>query len=48
VRNRIAVYEQQTAPLIGYYTSKGVLESAFGGGKLPDEVYEQVRRILAD
>jgi len=48
VRNRIAIYEQQTAPLIGYYQSKGVLESAFGGGKRPDEVYELVRRILAD
>jgi adenylate kinase len=48
VRNRIAVYEQQTAPLIGYYENKGVLENAFGGGKRPDEVYEQVRGILAD
>ncbi len=48
VRNRIAVFEQQTAPLIGYYESKGVLKNAFGGGKRPDEVYEQVRRILAD
>jgi adenylate kinase len=48
VRNRIAVYEQQTAPLIGYYENKGVLKSAFGGGKRPDEVYEQVRGILAD
>ncbi|HTX69553.1 MAG TPA: adenylate kinase [Thermoleophilia bacterium] len=47
VRKRIAVYEEQTAPLIGYYTDKGVLESAFGGGKAPDEVYEQVGRILA-
>jgi len=47
VRNRIGVYEQQTAPLVGYYTDKGVLQSAFGGGKRPDEVYEQVQRILA-
>jgi adenylate kinase len=48
VRNRIAVYDQQTAPLIGYYESKGVLKNAFGGGKRPDEVYEQVHGILAD
>lgn len=48
VRNRIAVYERQTAPLIGYYTDKGVLQSAFGGGKGPDEVYEQVRKILGE
>ncbi len=47
VRNRIAVYEKQTAPLVGYYTDKGVLHSAFGGGKRPDEVYEQVQQILA-
>jgi adenylate kinase len=46
VRNRIGVYEQQTAPLVGYYTGKGVLQSAFGGGKRPDEVYEQVQQIL--
>jgi len=48
VRNRIAVYEQQTAPLVGYYTDKGVLDSAFGGGKRPDEVYEQVHKILSN
>ena len=47
VRNRIAVYEEQTAPLVGYYTDKGVLKSAFGGGKRPDEVYEQVAKILS-
>ncbi len=47
VRNRISVYEQQTAPLIGYYRDKGVLQSAFGGGKRPDEVYEQVKQILS-
>ena len=47
VRNRIGVYQDQTAPLIGYYTERGVLTSAFGGGKLPDEVYAQVQRILA-
>ncbi len=47
VRNRIGVYESQTAPLIGYYTQRGVLASAFGGGKAPDEVYEQVKAILA-
>jgi adenylate kinase len=46
VRNRIVIYEEQTAPLIGYYTDKGVLQSAFGGGKAPNEVYEQVGQIL--
>ncbi len=48
VRNRIDVYEQQTAPLVGYYRDKGVLQSAFGGGKRPSDVYEQVKQILSD
>lgn len=48
VRNRIAVYERQTTPLVAYYREKGVLHSAFGGGKAPDEVYQRVLEILAD
>ncbi len=47
VRSRIRIYEDQTAPLIGYYTDRGLLKSAFGGGMGPDEVYAQVHQILA-
>ncbi len=47
VRNRLAVYERQTAPLIGYYSEHGVLHKAFGGGKLPDEVFAQVEKVLS-
>ena len=46
VRNRLAVYRGQTAPLVGYYFEKGVLGEAHGGGQLPHEVFEQVREIL--
>jgi adenylate kinase len=46
VRNRLDVYEAQTAPLIGYYEQRGVLRKAYGGGKLPDEVFVQVRQLL--
>jgi adenylate kinase len=46
VRNRLAVYRAQTAPLIGYYLEKGVLGEAHGGGKTPHEVFEQVADIL--
>jgi adenylate kinase len=46
VRNRLAVYQTQTAPLIGYYIDKGVLGEAHGGGKAPDEVFEQLADIL--
>lgn len=47
VRSRIRIYEDQTAPLIGYYTERGLLKSALGGGMRPDEVYAQVQQILA-
>jgi adenylate kinase len=46
VRNRLEVYRAQTAPLIGYYEQRGVLKNAYGGGKLPDEVFVQVRQLI--
>lgn len=46
VRNRLAVYRAQTEPLIGYYESHGVLRTADGGGKMPDEVFAQVEQLL--
>ena len=48
VRNRLAVYRRQTAPLVSYYSAKGVLGEAQGGGKLPAEVFAQVVEILGD
>jgi adenylate kinase len=47
VRNRLGVYRAQTEPLVGYYEAHGVLKTAHGGGKMPDEVFEQVERLLA-
>jgi adenylate kinase len=46
VRNRLGVYRAQTEPLVGYYEGHGVLKTAHGGGKMPDEVFEQVERLL--
>ena len=46
VRNRLEVYGEQTAPLVGYYQERGVLKSVEGGGKMPDEVFAQVERLL--
>jgi adenylate kinase len=46
VRNRLAVYDAQTAPLVGYYERRGVLGRAYGGGKLPDEVFAQIEQLL--
>jgi adenylate kinase len=47
VRTRLGVYRAQTEPLVGYYEGHGVLRTAYGGGKMPDEVFEQVRQLLA-
>ena len=46
VRNRLAVYRAQTEPLVDYYRQKDVLGEAHGGGKLPDEVFAEVRQLL--
>ena len=45
VANRLQVYTAQTAPLIAYYTKKGLLINVQGGGT-PDEVFEEVRTKL--
>ena len=47
VRNRLAVYRAQTQPLAGYYAKRGVLHTAHGGGKLPDDVFTQVEVLLS-
>jgi adenylate kinase len=41
VMNRLAVYEEQTAPLIDYYRSRGLLREV-DGERTPDEVYAQI------
>ena len=48
VRNRLHVYSEQTAPLVGYYDAHGVLKTVHGGGKVPDEVFAQVERLLKE
>ncbi len=46
VRNRLRVYRAQTEPLVGYYGDHRVLRTAFGGGRMPDEVFAQVEQLL--
>ncbi len=41
VANRLEVYSEQTAPLIQYYTEKGVLYNVDGVGAI-DEVFERI------
>ncbi len=45
IKNRLAVYEKQTAPLIEYYRSRGLLVDIDSAPK-PEEVYASVRKEL--
>jgi adenylate kinase len=46
VRKRLAVYHDQTEPLIKWYQDKGVLHR-FDGTRPPDEVHGRIRATLA-
>lgn len=46
VKARLETYNTQTAPLIDYYKSQGKLASVTSGKGSPDEVFEQIRKIL--
>lgn len=46
VGSRLKVYEEQTAPLIDYYTKKGIILN-FTGSEAPAEVlFEEIRKVL--
>jgi adenylate kinase len=46
VERRLAVYHEQTSPLIDYYEEKGVLRR-FDGARPPEEVHDRIRATLA-
>ena len=44
--SRLNVYEEQTAPLIDYYTKKGIILN-FTGSEAPAEVlFEEIKAVL--
>jgi len=45
IRNRLNVYNQQTAPLIDYYQRKGLLRTIAGTGKI-EEILEKIQAVL--
>jgi adenylate kinase len=45
IRNRLRVYEQKTAPLIDYYTRKGLLRTVKGTGTI-EEIGARIRAVL--
>lgn len=44
-RKRMAVYAEQTAPVVDYYGGKGVLSRVLGEGSI-DEVFQRLKGIL--
>jgi adenylate kinase len=46
VRNRLAVYHRQTAPLVDYYEDRGLLRR-FDGTRSPTEVHDHIRATVA-
>jgi adenylate kinase len=45
IRNRLQVYERQTAPLVDYYTKKGLLKTVAATGEV-DAVYSRLKNAL--
>jgi adenylate kinase len=46
VEHRLAVYHEQTEPVIGYYEERGILRR-FDGTRSPTEVHDHIRATLA-
>jgi adenylate kinase len=44
-RNRMKIYSQQTAPVVDFYASKGVLTRVLGDGTA-EEVFQRIRGVL--
>jgi adenylate kinase len=47
VKERLRVYEENTAPVVQHYREEGVLVEVDGEGT-PDEVFERVQAVVAD
>jgi len=45
VLNRLDVYEEETSPLVDYYSKTGKLEKVDANGG-PDEVYDNIKEVL--
>jgi len=45
IRNRLQVYERQTAPLIAYYTKRGLLKTIAATGEV-DAIYAKFKGVL--
>ena len=48
IRNRLAVYHENTEPLISYYGKKGILRNIDGASGSPKDVGKRVEAVLSD
>lgn len=46
IRNRLAVYHNQTAPLIDYYQKQNKLSTVIGSGSV-EEIFARIEKVLA-
>lgn len=46
IRNRLAVYEKETSPLLDYYRAKGLLKDVDSNGLTVEEVYAKIKAVL--
>lgn len=46
VRNRLAVYERETAPLVGFYRERGIVMPVRGTGAI-EEITDRILEVLA-
>ena len=45
IKNRLDVYEKNTAPLVEYYRGQGILKIV-DGDRAADEVYAETKEVL--
>ena len=45
VKNRLEIFEEQTAPVIDFYAGRGILSQVYGVGSI-DEVFQRIRGVL--
>jgi adenylate kinase len=46
IKNRLAQYEEKTAPLVDYYDEKGILQRVDGSAS-PSDVEESIHGVIA-
>jgi adenylate kinase len=45
IKKRLDVYQQQTAPLIDYYSNKNIMKTVMGVGSI-NEIFNKVTAVL--